>query len=152
VDIPERISLGWHLFAELPATLLYEVLRFRQAVFVVEQASPYEDLDGHDQAALHLLLRIDGTLVGCLRLIVEEGRVRIGRLAIARRYRGRGLARQMMAEAFARIGRDHPPCPIAISAQSYLVPFYAGLGFTPNSPEYDDGGVPHIDMVRPPIL
>jgi ElaA protein len=146
------ISLEWHRFDELPAALLYEVLRFRQAVFVVEQVSAYEDLDGRDQAALHLLSYIDGTLAGCLRLVVEEDRVRIGRLAVARQYRGRGLAQRMMAEAFARIGRDHSPCPIAISAQSYLVPFYAGLGFAPNSPEYDDGGVPHIDMVRPPLL
>jgi ElaA protein len=139
-----QIALTWHRFGEIPAPLLYEILRFRQAVFVVEQASPYQDLDGRDQPAEHLLVRIDSALVGYLRTIPEPGRVRIGRVAVSPAHRGRGLARQMMEAAFARfLGTA-----IAISAQTYLAPFYASLGFTPTSAEYDDTGVPHIDMVR----
>jgi ElaA protein len=139
-----QIALAWHRLDNLPAPLLYEVLRFRQAIFVVEQASPYEDLDGRDRTAEHLLVRIDGTLGGYLRVIPEEGHIRIGRVAVARAYRRAGLARRMMEAAFAR----HPGAEIAISAQTYLAPFYASFGFTPTSPEYDDTGVPHIDMVR----
>ena len=140
--------LSWHRFADLPASLLYGVLRFRQAIFVVEQQSPYEDLDGRDAAALHLLARAEGALVGYLRLIAGADRVRIGRVCVAPAFRRRGLARYMMAEALATASRDHPGLPAAVSAQTYLAPFYASLGFAAVSAEYDDAGVPHIDMAR----
>jgi len=139
-----QITLAWHRFDDIPAPRLYEILRFRQAIFVVEQASAYEDLDGRDQPAEHLLVHIGTTLAGYLRVIPEANRIRIGRVAVAPAHRGHGLARQMMEAAFAR----HPGTEIAISAQTYLVPFYASLGFTPTSAEYDDAGVPHVDMER----
>lgn len=139
-----RNALTWSRFPDIGAALLYDILRFRQAIFVVEQASPYEDLDGKDQSAEHLLVRIDGTLAGYLRVIPDEGRIRIGRVAVAPAHRGRGIARRMMEAAFAR----HPGTAIAISAQAYLAPFYTTLGFTPISAAYDDAGVPHIDMMR----
>jgi ElaA protein len=139
-----QITLTWHRFDEIPAPLLYEILRFRQAVFIVEQASAYEDLDDRDQPAEHLLVHLDNILAGYLRVIPEANRIRIGRVAVAPAHRGQGLARQMMEAAFAR----HPGTEIAISAQTYLVPFYASLGFVPTSAEYDDAGVAHIDMER----
>ncbi|MGH7094418.1 MAG: GNAT family N-acetyltransferase [Stellaceae bacterium] len=145
----DPVALTSHRFAELPAPLLYEVLRFRQAIFVVEQKSAYQDLDGQDHAALHLLARAGGMLVGYLRLIAAPGAVRIGRVCVAPEFRGRGLARRLMQEALAVARRDHPGRPAAISAQTYLAAFYAGFGFAAISGEYDDAGVAHIDMVRP---
>ncbi len=139
-----QIAFAWHRFDEIPAPRLYDILRFRQAIFVVEQASPYEDLDGGDQSAEHLLAHVDGDLAGYLRIIPEGGRIHIGRVAVAPTYRGHALARRMMEAAFAR----HPGARAAISAQTYLAPFYATLGFAPTSGEYDDTGVPHIDMRR----
>jgi ElaA protein len=144
MTIERQITLAWHRFAEIPPSLLYEILRFRQAIFIVEQASPYEDLDGKDQTAEHLLARIDGTLAAYLRVIPEKGCIRIGRVAVASAYRRCGLARRMMETAFAR----YPGVDVAISAQAYLAPFYATLGFTSTSAEYDDTGVPHVDMER----
>lgn len=151
VEIGEPARLDWYGFAGLSAALLYEVLRFRQAIFVVEQRSPYPDLDGLDQPAQHLLLRLDGALAGYLRLIPhpEEQRLAIGRVAVAERWRRRGLARLLMAEALARCGRDFPHCAITLSAQTYLVPFYGALGFRAASAPYDDYGVPHVDMRKP---
>jgi ElaA protein len=146
------VQIAWYGFAELPAPLLYEALRFRQAIFVVEQRSPYPDLDGLDQRAQHLLVRIDGALAGYLRLIPDPdaARVAIGRVAVAAALRRRGLARRLMAEALAGCRRDYPGCTITLSAQTYLVPFYESLGFQPTSAPYYDYGVPHIDMeVRP---
>jgi ElaA protein len=163
----ERMQLEWRDFGDFPAEALYELLRFRQAIFVVEQSSPYPDLDDLDQCAHHLLLRIGGGgLAGYARVIPdpshanplpqwgrgqgeEEGerRVAIGRVAVAAEWRRLGLARLLMAEALARCGRDYPGCPIALSAQIYLVPFYEGLGFRAAAPPYDDYGVPHVDMV-----
>ena len=144
MTLERQIAFAWHRLDDIPAPLLYEILRFRQAIFVVEQASPYEDLDGRDQPAEHLLVHIEGGLAGYLRVIPEAGRIRVGRVAIAPAHRRRGLARRMMEAAFAR----HPGATIAISAQTYLAPFYATLGFVPTSPEYDDTGVPHVDMIR----
>jgi ElaA protein len=145
----EPVALTWHRFAELPAPLLYEVLRFRQAIFIAEQKSAYQDLDGQDQAALHLLAQAGNMLAGYLRLIAVPGEVRIGRVCVAPEFRGHGLARRLMHEALAVARRDHPGRPVAVSAQIYLAAFYAGFGFAAVSGEYDDAGVPHIDMMRP---
>jgi ElaA protein len=133
----------------LTPRLLYEALRLRQAAFVVEQRSPYADLDGQDLTALHLLLRVEAELVGYLRLMPPTdgaAAVRIGRLVVAAERRGHGLGRRLMEAALARCARDYPNCDVALAAQTYLAPFYGRLGFVPVSEPYDDCGVAHIDM------
>jgi ElaA protein len=149
------IALAWHGWADLSLDALYELLEFRQAIFVVEQASPYPDLDGRDAAARHLTLRRGGQLVGYLRLIAPDAEndprpmVRIGRVSVAEAARGLGFARTMMNEALRLAGAAHPGCALEIGAQTYLEPFYRSFGFAPSTSPYDDFGVPHIDMVRP---
>jgi ElaA protein len=140
--------MQWQRFDEFSPAELYEMLAFRQAVFVVEQRSPYPDLDGRDQAALHLLSRQEGAIAGYLRLIAEANRVRIGRVAVAAPLRGQGLGRLLMAAALEKCRADFPLLPVALSAQSYLVPFYAGFGFAVMGAPYDDYGVPHVDMLK----
>jgi ElaA protein len=143
--------IEWRRFDELSAPLLYRILQFRQAVFVVAQKSPYPDLDDHDQRARHLLLRAEGDIAGYLRLLPPDGPagcVKIGRVAIAPAWRGRGFARLIMQEALRLADADYPLCDIGVSAQTYLAPFYAELGFAPISEPYDDFSVPHIDMRR----
>ena len=149
MEIGDRARLDWYDFADLSAALLYEALRFRQAIFVVEQASPFPDLDGQDERAHHLLLRIDGALAGCTRLIPYPGeaRVAIGRVAVAATLRRRGLARRLMAEALARCPRDYPDCAVTLTAQTYLAPFYETLGFRATSAPFDDYGLTHVEMV-----
>jgi ElaA protein len=129
--------------------LLYEVLQFRQAIFVVEQSCAYPDLDGLDHPAQHLLLRVNGKLAGCLRLIPfpDAARVKIGRVAIAEPLRRRGFARSMMIEALARCRRDYPEYTVTLSGQTYLAPFYESLGFVVTSEPYDDYGLSHVDMM-----
>jgi ElaA protein len=122
-------------------------LQFRQAIFVVEQASPYADLDGRDTRAEHLLLRRADALIGCLRLIEPDPLVRIGRVAVAVGERGHGVARLMMEAALQRAAEVYPHRDVALSAQTYLEPFYQSLGFATVSAPYDDCGVPHVDMV-----
>lgn len=149
---PARTKLDWYGFGELTPAMLYELLQFRQAIFVVEQRCAYPDLDGLDHGAQHLLLRIEGALAGCLRLIPfpDERKVKIGRVAIAESERGKGLARHMMQEALARCRRDYPDYAVALSGQTYLAPFYESLGFVVTSPPYDDYGIPHVDMLYSP--
>jgi ElaA protein len=144
----DRTSLEWHGFGDLTPAALYEVLRFRQAIFVVEQRCAYPDLDGLDQRAQHLLLRVDGELAGCLRLIPfpDEARVKIGRVAVAMPLRRHGFARSLMMEALARCRRDFSDCTVALTGQTYLAPFYESLGFAVTSAPYDDYGLSHVDM------
>ena len=141
-------DLEWRDFDEFSGAQLYDILRFRQAIFVVEQGSPYADLDGRDEHAHHLLLRNDRALAGYLRLIPHqaERRVTIGRVAVGAAWRGRGLARALMDAALSRCQREYPDYAVTLSAQEYLVPFYRRLGFVPTSAPYDDYGVPHVDM------
>jgi ElaA protein len=148
VEIGDRAKLDWYRFGDLSAALLYEALRFRQGIFVVEQASPYPDLDGQDERAQHLLLRVDGALAGYLRLIPDPGdkRVAIGRVAVAALLRRRGLARLLMDNALARCPRDYPDCTVTLTAQTYLAPFYETIGFRATSAPYDDYGVAHVEM------
>ena len=143
-----NIKLGWYRFGDLSAAELYEVLAFRQAIFVVEQRCAYPDLDGLDQRAQHLLSRSDDALAGYLRLIPypDEKRIAIGRVAVGAAFRGQGLARRLMAEALARCARDYRDWAVTLSAQTYLQSFYESLGFGATSAPYDDWGVAHVEM------
>ena len=149
------MTLDWREWPDLSTDELYGLLAFRQAIFVVEQASPYPDLDGRDKAARHLLLRRDGALIGYLRLLPpdSDGDVpspaRLGRVAIAEAERGKGLARLIVGEALRHAGALHPGSSVEIGAQTYLEPFYASFGFVRSTSPYDDFGIPHVDMVRP---
>ena len=145
----DPIRLEWLGFADLPAALLYELLRFRQAIFVVEQRCAYPDLDGLDRRARHLLLRSSEALAGYLRLIPleTEARVAIGRVAVAVEMRHRGFARLMMTEALACCRNDYRNCAVTLTGQTYLVPFYESLGFAATSAPFEDYGLSHVRMV-----
>ena len=144
-----NIALEWQRFEQLSADMLYEVLRFRQSIFVVEQRSPYADLDSFDQDAWHLFLRVDGSLAGYLRLIPMPGPppvLRIGRVAVASHLRRRGLGRLLMEGALAFRGKRYPAQDIVLAAQLDLVGFYRSFGFAVISMPYDDFGVMHVEM------
>ncbi len=152
VNIAGGAALEWWRWDELSAAALYELLQFRQAIFVVEQSSPYPDLDGRDAEGRHLTLRRDGVLLGYLRLLPPSASdhrplVRIGRVSVALEERGNGYARRLMDEALRVAGELYPEHDIEIGAQTYLDGFYRSFGFVPASSPYDDFGVPHIDLV-----
>jgi len=149
MKIADEITFDWLEWRALTAPLLYELLRFRQAIFVVEQSSPYPDLDDSDERAQHLLVRRGDQLIGYLRLVAPDPHVHIGRVAVAPTARGRGLARAMVEAALQRAAEVYPHRDVALSAQTYLEPFYRGFGFVAVSAPYDDYGVPHVDMVGP---
>lgn len=149
MKIAEDVTFEWYRWDELTVPQLYQLLQFRQAIFVVEQGSPYPDLDGRDARAQHLLVRAGDELVGCLRLIEPDPLIHIGRIAVKAERRGHGLARAMMLTALQRAGEVYPHRDVALSAQAYLAPFYGSFGFATVSAPYDDFGVPHIDMVGP---
>jgi ElaA protein len=148
-SMPEIVT-QWHRFEELNADQLYELLRFRQNIFVVEQRSPYPDLDGLDRGAWHLAARAEGDLAGYLRLIPMAGpplTVRIGRVAVSPSARRRGIGRTLMQQALRFCHERYPTQPIALSAQLHLVAFYQGLGFNTLSEPYEDFGILHVNML-----
>jgi ElaA protein len=147
--ILSEVTIRWQRFQELSASELYDVLRFRQNIFVVEQSSPYPDLDGLDQDAWHLLLRAEGGLAGYLRLTPMPGPpplVRIGRVAVASYLRGRGLGRNLMQDALRLHREQYPEYDVALGAQAHLVPFYQSFGFAAAAEPYDEFGVLHVEM------
>lgn len=133
-------------FADLDVRTAYDVWRLRQDVFVVEQGSPFPDLDGRDLDATtrHLLLTEDGTLAGYLRLLDDGECARIGRVVVARAFRGRGLADRLMRAALAETGSRE----VRLDAQTGLAEWYASYGFTVGGPAFDDEGVLHLPMLR----
>jgi ElaA protein len=143
--MPE-VMTEWHRFEQLSADKLYELLRFRQGIFIVEQGSPYPDLDGLDQGAWHLLLRAKGELAGYLRLVPAPPQVRIGRVAVAAPLRGRTLGRRLIDEALRFCRECYSVQDIVLAAQLNLVPFYERFGFVVTSEPYDDFGVRHVEM------
>lgn len=138
----------WHRFDELSRDELYAVLALRQQVLVVEQSSPYADLDFVDQRADHLLAWDGADLIGCVRCFgptVEKHFASFGRLVVARERRGEGLGRELVWRALARLAQG--TCrEVQISAQLYLEDFYVQFGFARSSKPYDDTGILHIDM------
>jgi ElaA protein len=137
--------------ADLDPRTLYEILRLRLDVFVVEQACPYPELDGRDleDRARHYWLGGEGNpepILGTLRLLKEpDGEHRIGRLCTARSARGHGLGKRLMQAVLAEIGDR----PCVLDGQEHLVDFYRSFGFVPVGDSYDWDGVAHQPMRRP---
>jgi ElaA protein len=153
-DSKLQISWSWQSLEGMTVKTLYEVLRMRQNVFIIEQNSLYADIDGRDAAAWHLLGHADdGRLAAYLRVFPGKKNApetTMGRFVVAPWARGKGLARQMMANSLAWVNNQAPSAPIRISAQRHLKGFYETFGFTAVGAPYDDAGVAHVDMVRPP--
>jgi ElaA protein len=121
-------------------------------VFIVEQG-PYQDPDGLDRHAWHLLGRDDtGRLQACLRVVDPGGKYAepsIGRVAVEGAQRGQGLGRALVVEGIARCLSAWPGQGIRISAQAHLERFYASLGFETVGAPYDEDRIPHVEMLRP---
>ena len=134
-------------FADLDARTAYDVWRLRQQVFVIEQDCPYPDLDGRDveKATRHVVLLEDGSVIGTLRVLDDGDWARIGRVVVAPSARGRGLAALLMDEAMTLCGGRE----VRLDAQTGLAGFYAGYGFVPTGPEFDEDGIMHLPMRRP---
>lgn len=137
--------------SELSATLLYQLLALRNAVFIVEQNCPYQDIDGIDLAGenRHLLGMHDNKLVAYARLLAPgspASPVKIGRVIVASEARGLRLGNQLMSQAMASCEAHWPQHRIRLSAQAHLGKFYARFGFNAISDLYLEDNIPHVDM------
>lgn len=137
---------------DLDAVTLYELLKLRAEVFVVEQACPYLDPDGLDMSVdtRHFWLEgHEGAVLATLRLMLDDGAnepaYRIGRVCTAQAQRGHGYASELMEAALAEVGQH----PCRINAQTYLADMYCSLGFVQDGDEFLEDGIPHVPMLRP---
>lgn len=137
-------------FNELNIEELYQILRARNEVFIVEQECPYLDCDDKDKNSYHMFFMEDYKLASYVR-ILEKGisfdQVSIGRVLVNKDYRGSGLARKIMIEAIKFIENNMNEKEIKISAQEYLKNFYKGLGFKEASEVYLEDEILHRDMI-----
>lgn len=133
-------------FAELAPATLYQILRLRIDIFVVEQESPYGDLDGRDLEpdAWHLWAEADDEVLSALRVLVEPDGRRIGRVVTRQEQRGRGLSGRLVREALALCDG----AAVHVNAQEYLEGWYARFGFVRTGETFIEDGIPHVPMLR----
>lgn len=139
-------------FNALSLIELYRILQIRNQVFYVEQRCDDLDLDDRDQQSLHLTIQDGDITIAYARLLppgLAYPEMSIGRVAVSASYRGRKIGRLLMQEALAYLEERFGKGPVKISAQAYLEPFYASLGFETISDVYLEAGIDHIKMLRP---
>ena len=145
--------LNWKIkrFDALSVVELYQLLHLRSEVFVVEQNCVYQDIDGKDEKALHLLGEYEGKIFAYARLFKAKDyfeQASIGRVVVDANCRDKKLGHILMREAIEGIRSHFSERQITISAQLYLKKFYESHGFIQTSEMYLEDDIPHIEMKR----
>lgn len=138
-------------FKTLSLIELYQILQLRSEVFVVEQNCVYQDIDGKDEKALHVLGMHEGVLVAYARLFKPGDyfeQASIGRVIVNPSYRDKKWGHDLMTAAINGITEHYGETNITISAQLYLKRFYESHGFVQTSDMYLEDDIPHIEMKR----
>lgn len=142
----QNLHLTVKPFEALTVHELYEILKLRVNVFVVEQHCPYPEIDGQDAEALHVWLEDQGEIAAYLRVLTHgvPGEAWLGRVISVRRRTGLGT--QLLREGI-RLAKEHFHAQIIrVEAQTYARSFYEGAGFRQTSDEFLEDGIPHIEM------
>ena len=146
-------TIKWQIkrFNELSLQELYSLLKLRSHVCVVEQNCVYQDVDGKDDKALHLLGKVEDQVIAYSRLFKAGDyfeNAAIGRVVIHPEYRDKKWGHDMMQQAISAIESNFNTKQITISAQLYLKKFYEANGFVQTSEMYLEDDIPHIEMKR----
>ncbi len=134
-------------FNELTTNELYEILKARAEVFVVEQHCAYQDVDNKDYECLHVFYEQEGKVLAYLRayrIQDDKNSIQIGRVLTLER--GTGLGRKILVEAIREICTIINPKRLCMEAQTYAVGFYEKEGFKVCSEEFLEDGIPHVEM------
>ena len=138
-------------FDELTTQELYEILKVRQEVFIVEQTCYYLDVDGYDEKALHLFAEKDGQILAYCRIFgqgIKYAETSIGRVLTHPNARNLSLGKILLSIALQTIEKKFNTSACRISAQDYLLRFYEGFGFKDTGKKYLEDDIPHTEMVR----
>ena len=133
-------------FESLSVYQLYDILKLRSEVFVVEQTCVYQDMDDADQDAIHVWGSDNKNIVTYARIKPKKNAVSIGRVVTSSKYRGKGLGQETMTYCLQLCKENWPEKEIELSSQKYLVKFYENLGFGTIGEPYLEDGIPHIAM------
>jgi ElaA protein len=150
--LPLKI-MKWELkkFSELALIEAYNMFALRIDVFVIEQNCPYQDLDGKDEEAYHVLGKDDqGNVMATARILppgVGYKEVAIGRVVTAKSIRPLKKGHELMDECMKFIAVKYPNENIKLSAQSHLVNYYGRHGFVETGKNYLEDGIPHSEMI-----
>jgi ElaA protein len=149
-------NLRWvtKTFSELTVDELYDVLRLRSEVFIVEQKCIFLDIDNNDRKAFHTIGFIGDEVVATTRLfdkdIMYDGYQSIGRVVGSPRHRGLGIGKALMQYSISECERLFGKGPIKIGAQLYLKKFYSEQGFEQSGDVYIEDEIEHIPMILTP--
>ena len=138
-------------FQELTSKELYDLLQLRSEVFVVEQDCVYQDLDGKDENALHVIGKKNNKIVAYTRVFKPGDYFKeasIGRVVVSKEERQHKYGYDIMDASIKAANDCFNETKIKLSAQTYLKKFYNNLGFKEVGEEYLEDGIPHIAMVR----
>jgi predicted GNAT family N-acyltransferase len=126
-----------------------QALALREQVFCVEQGVALEaDQDGLDEQAIQVVAVESGRVVGTCRVLVDDGIGRLGRMAVERSVRGRGVGAVILAAA-ERSARDAGARLMRLHAQRYVEDLYMAAGYTPYGQPFVEEGIPHVSMEKP---
>ncbi len=138
-------------FSELTTEELYEILKIRSEIFVVEQECIYQDLDGKDEKALHVFGIKSNEIIVYARIFKPGSyftNASIGRILVSINQRKKGYAHILLKECIKVIETHFNTTKITISAQKHLLNFYNSRGFKKVGKEYLEDGIPHIKMIK----
>ena len=137
-------------YQDLGQERLYEILKLRLEVFVVEQKCAYQDLDNKDEKALHLVGEENNKLIAYTRIFRKGDFFKnssIGRVLVKKEYRNKDYGRIIMRRSIEKLKEDPKEEKIELSAQKYLLKFYSELGFEKKGEEYLEDNIPHVKMI-----
>ncbi|MFB9056827.1 GNAT family N-acetyltransferase [Mariniflexile ostreae] len=138
-------------FNELTTKELYDVLQLRSEVFVVEQDCVYQDLDGNDEKAFHILGIKNNRIIAYTRIFKPGDYftdASIGRVAVAKNERRYSYGMDIMKASIKAIHTHFKETTIKVSAQTYLREFYKKFGFKAIGDTYLEDNIPHIAMIK----
>ncbi|SIR14150.1 ElaA protein [Pontibacter lucknowensis] len=140
-------------FHELTPTEMYDMLRLRSEVFVVEQTCVFLDMDDKDQLCYHVLFYNEEKVLIATSRLVPAGvsypdMMSIGRIVTSQLVRGTGVGKELVEMSIEECYRLFGKGPIRIGAQLYARKFYERFGFEQSSEVYDEDGIDHIKMVK----
>lgn len=144
------MEINTYIYNELTTNQLYNILKLRAEVFVVEQNCAYQDLDNKDNKALHLIGEINNEIIAYTRIFKKGDyftNSSIGRVLVKKKFRKKELGKAIMEKSIEIIKKNTKEEKIEISAQKYLTKFYKDLGFKKTGKEYLEDNIPHIKMI-----
>ena len=145
------MKVSFKTFSELTTKELYQILQLRSEVFVVEQNCVYQDIDGKDEKAIHIIGVVQNKIIAytrCFKPGEYFKQASVGRVVVKKTERKLKRGNQIMIHSIKAIEKLFQTKTIIISAQSHLILFYNNLGFYSAGNEYLEDGIPHIEMIK----